>query len=74
MLFRTNKTLMRGIDLFAHGSIVLKPSTDVSNESIAGIGVLWTANDNLALDVSLNYGLTEEAPNQMFRLGLTYLK
>ena len=73
-LWVLNKTLRRGIDLFAHGSIVLKPSTNVSNESIAGIGVLWTANDNVALDASLNYGLTEEAPNQIFRLGLTYLK
>ena len=73
-LWVLNRKLMRGVDLFTHGSILLKPSTDVPNESIAGIGVLWTKNDNLALDASINFGLTEEAPNQIFRLGLTYLK
>lgn len=73
LLWGVEKELGRGIGVFVHSAADFPAEPKAGNSVLLGPGFTWLINERTQLDMSLTFGLTKAAPNNVFRVGLAIL-
>lgn len=71
LLFALTRPLGEELRLFAHGFFFVPASSGNDAELVIGPGVLWIISDRVAMDASISFGLTEESPDAIARIGVS---
>lgn len=73
LLWGVEKGLGRDISVFVHSAADFPDQPKAGNSVLLGPGITWLVNERTQLDMSLTFGLTKAAPNNVFRVGLAVL-